>query len=83
MTLYIFGPRKRKRLPMAVAPSQRPWQRPCMLFGATFETKERPSGEMKSSATVRKKYMTIRTHGPAFIEAWVAVSWARKLWAEG
>ena len=54
-----------------------------MLFGATFETKDRPSGEMKSSATVRKKYMTISTHGPAFMAACVAVSCARKSVEDG
>ena len=55
IALYQIGPRKMKRLPIAVAASQRPWQRPSMLFGATLETKLKPSGEMKSSATVRKK----------------------------
>ena len=64
--LSMIGPTKMKRLPIAVAPSQRPWHRPTMLRGATFETKDRPSGEMKSSATVRKKYVTIITHGAAF-----------------
>ena len=31
------------------------WQSPRRCFGATFDTNERPRGEMKSSATVRKK----------------------------
>ena len=46
---------KINRLPMAVAPSHKPWQIPCRCFGATFDTNESPSGEMNSSATVRKK----------------------------
>ena len=53
--LSMIGPTKMKRLPIAVAPSQRPWQRPSMLLGATLDTNDRPRGEMKSSATVRKK----------------------------
>ena len=53
--LYINGPIHNKRLPTAVAPSHRPWQRPCRCFGATFDTNERPSGEINNSATVRKK----------------------------
>ena len=53
--LYIRGPIHKKRLPTAVAPSQSPWQSPRRCYGATFDTNERPRGEMKSSATVRKK----------------------------
>ena len=51
----MSGPIQSRRLPTAVAPSQRPWHRPCMCLGATFETNESPRGEMNSSATVRKK----------------------------
>ena len=51
----ILTPRKIKRLPIAVADSHKPWHIPTMWRGAIFETKERPSGEMNSSATVRKK----------------------------
>ena len=53
--LYISGPIQSKPLPTAVAPSQSPWQSPCRFLGATFDTKDSPRGEMKSSATVRKK----------------------------
>ena len=53
--VYIRGPIQRSPLPTAVAPSQRPWQRPSRFFGATLETKLRPRGLMKSSATVMKK----------------------------
>ena len=53
--LSMIGPTKMKRLPMAVAPSHKPWHRPTMWRGATFETKDRPNGEMNNSATVRKK----------------------------
>ena len=53
--LYITGPSQIIRLPMAVAPSHKPWHKPTMWRGATLETKERPSGEMNSSATVSRK----------------------------
>ncbi len=53
--LYILGPRKRSRLPTAVSTSHRPCHNPSMLFGATLDTNDNPSGDMNSSATVRKK----------------------------
>ena len=53
--LYIRGPIHNKPLPTAVAPSHKPWQRPSMLFGATFDTNDNPRGEMNNSATVKKK----------------------------
>ena len=46
--LYISGPIQSSTLPTAVAPSQRPWQRPSRCLGATLDTKERPSGEMRA-----------------------------------
>ena len=63
--LYINGPIQSNRLPTAVAPSHKPWQRPSIFLGATFYTNDSPSGEMNNSATVRKKYITINTHQPA------------------
>ena len=72
--LYIFGPIQIIRLPMAVAPSHRPWHKPTMLRGATLLTKLKPSGEMNNSATVRKKYVTISTHGPALVKPAAAIS---------
>ncbi len=53
--LYINGPIHKNKLPMAVAPSHKPWQRPCKCFGATFDTNDKPRGEINNSATVRKK----------------------------
>ena len=53
--LYMRGPIHNKRLPSAVAPNHKPWHKPNMCFGATFDTNDKPSGEMKSSATVKKK----------------------------
>lgn len=53
--LYITGPSHIKRLPSAVAPNQSPWHIPCKCFGATFDTNDNPSGEISSSAAVRKK----------------------------
>ena len=55
MLWYITAPRKRQALPTAVAPSQQPCMRPWRWAGATFDTNERPRGEMNSSATVRMK----------------------------
>lgn len=63
--LYITGPIQIKRLPTAVAPNQRPWHNPKRCLGATLDTNESPKGEINNSATVRKKYVTIRTHQPA------------------
>ena len=60
--LYISGPTHNIKLPTAVAPSHKPWHKPNILFGATLDTNERPSGEMNNSATVRKKYKAIRIH---------------------
>ena len=65
--LYITGPSQISRLPMAVAPSHKPWHKPTMWRGAIFETNDKPSGEMKSYATVRKKSVTISTPGVVFI----------------
>ena len=53
--LYMSGPSQSRRLPTAVAPSHKPWHNPCRCLGATFDTNDSPSGEMNSSATVRKK----------------------------
>lgn len=64
--LYITGPSQIRRLPRAVAPSHKPWQRPSKFLGATLETKERPRGEINNSATVRKKYKTNITHQSDF-----------------
>ena len=58
--LYITGPSQIRRLPRAVAPSHKPWQRPSKFLGATLETKERPRGEINNSATVRKKYGIVK-----------------------
>ena len=53
--LYIKGPTHNIKLPRAVAPNHRPWHRPSRCLGATFDTNDRPSGEMNNSATVKKK----------------------------
>ena len=53
--LYITGPSQIIRLPMAVAPSHKPWHKPTMWRGATLETNDRPSGDMNNSATVSRK----------------------------
>lgn len=83
MALYINGPIHKRRLPTAVAPSHKPWHTPCKCFGATLETKDKPSGEMNNSAMVRKKYMTISTHGPASIPDLSSTGMARKSVADG
>ena len=70
----IVTPRAMKRLPIAVAVSHKPWQMPWRCCGATFDTNESPRGEMKSSATVRKKYVTISTYGLDFIDILTASS---------
>ena len=54
-SLIIVVPNAMNRLPIAVAVSHKPWQMPCKCLGATFETNDKPSGEMNNSATVRKK----------------------------
>ena len=53
--LYITGPTQINKLPIAVAPSHRPWQRPTKLRGATLLTNDKPNGEINSSAIVRKR----------------------------
>ena len=55
MLLYINEPKNKNALPIAVAPNHKPWHKPNICFGATFDTNDKPSGEMKSSATVKKK----------------------------
>ena len=53
--LYINGPTHNIKLPKAVAVNQRPWHKPNKFLGATFDTNDKPSGEMNNSATVKKK----------------------------
>ena len=55
MFSYIIAPKKSEKLPTAVAASQPPCINPCMCGGATFDTNDKPSGEIKSSATVKIK----------------------------
>ena len=64
--LYISGPIHKRQLPTAVAPSHNPWQRPCKCLGATIDTKHRTSGQMTTSATLRKKQVRMSPRGAAF-----------------
>ena len=52
-------PTETRRLPMAVATNQHPIIIPLYFGGATFETKEIPIGESRSSAKVRMRYVTM------------------------
>lgn len=70
--LSIVTPSAMNRFPMAVAVSHKPWQMPWRCCGATLDTNESPSGEMNSSATVRKKYVTMSTYGLDFIAIFAA-----------
>ena len=54
---------KSNELPTAVAANQQPCIKPCKWGGATFDTKDNPSGEINNSATVRMKYKPIIIHG--------------------
>ena len=38
--LYINGPIQISKLPMAVAPSHKPWHKPCKCLGATLDTND-------------------------------------------
>ena len=83
IALYINEPKNKNALPIAVAPNHKPWQRPSMCFGATFDTNDKPSGEMNNSATVKKKYVTKNTHTPALDASCVSSDNARKSCADG
>ena len=62
-----------KELPTAVAASQHPCINPCKWGGATFDTKDNPSGEINNSATVRIKYKPIIIQGVTRIASISAV----------
>ena len=61
--VYKIPPMNSNELPIAVAASQPPCINPCRCGGATFDTKDNPRGEIKSSATVSMKYKPTITHG--------------------